>query len=168
MKINKWTIKNVYAMFAILAFVPFNVSFAAKTDLVTDNLVKAKLTGGTFVCGGGSFSDTNFTNYGINNFNDSQTMNIDSIQIYNAGTGDLVFDTDRGDPVPANFRMVIGPHQRSIYRSRSFFPTTNLHTQTFFSWSSADGTPIIEPGFGGSRVTDYGVKNIRCRSISEY
>lgn len=153
---------------ALLLLLVTHSLFAAKTDPITDNLVKSLLSGGAFVCGGGSFSDTNFTVYGINNFNDSQQIQIDRIIIYNAGNGEIAFDTQAGSSVPAGFNMVIGPHQRTIYRSLEFLPELRMHTQTFFSWSSVDGTPVIGPGFGGSRITPSGMKHIPCRSISEY
>ena len=152
--ISKRLLLKTFGISAALVLMLFgNISFAAKTDPITDNLVKTKLTGGTFVCGGASFDNTNFTLVGINNFNESQQIQIDRITVYNASTGEIAFDTDRGDSVPGSFNPLIGPHQRSIYRSLQFLPGLSLYTQTQFSWSSVDGTPVIGPGFECTDLT---------------
>jgi len=103
--------------------------------------------GGTLACGGThgfqlGGNEITFTNYNFRNFNESTTITIDSITIYDAD-GTVLRNMPAADPFPPGFNNNLRPHQSSTLSTFDIFgnapgtaPATTAF-QTIVQWSAS-------------------------------
>jgi len=105
--------------------------------------------GGTLACGGThgfqlGGNEITFTNYNFRNFNESTTITIDSITIYDAD-GMVLRNMPAANPFPPGFNNILRPHQTSTLGTFDIFGNAPA-TADIWVYS---GTPNISFNRGG-------------------